>query len=321
VLIDVHAHHSPKSYTDAMARLTGAQRPRGWERLPHTDSQSDVEKRLELMDEAGVEMQTLSHGIMAPYAREKSHALEAAKICNDGYAELTRRHPDRFGAFVSLPLPHIDLSLREMQRGLDDLGMLGVAMNCSVFERSTAETEFEPLYEELNRRAAVLYFHPCASGICSPMIVDYGLSGAAGTSMEDSVIVLHLIVKQIPTRHPNIKIVISHPGGLIPMLLQRLDHQLPPAHPGLSEAPSTTARRFYYDTVGHGSQAALWCAWNAFGADHLLPGSDYPVLLAHESYRETFRYVAEAGLPEADAHQILHRTAPGLFAKGVLTKP
>src|SRR6266550_3777078 len=44
MLIDVHAHHSPKSYTDAMARLTGAQRPKGWERLPHTDSQSDVEK-------------------------------------------------------------------------------------------------------------------------------------------------------------------------------------------------------------------------------------------------------------------------------------
>jgi predicted TIM-barrel fold metal-dependent hydrolase len=61
----------------------------------------------------------------------------------------------------------------------------------------------------------------------------------------------------------------------------------------------------------------LWCAWQAFGADHLVPGSDYPVLLAHESYRETFRYVAEAGLPEVDTQQILHRTAPGLFAKGL----
>jgi predicted TIM-barrel fold metal-dependent hydrolase len=266
------------------------------------------------MDDAGVQMQILSHGIMAPYARQESHALEAAQICNDHYAELTRRYPARFGAFVSLPLPHVDASLREMQRGLDDLGMLGVAMNCSVFERSTAETEFEPLYEELNRRASVLYFHPCASGICSPMIVDYGLSGAAGTSMEDSVIVLHLIVKQIPTRFPNVKIVISHLGGLIPMLLQRLDHQLTPAHPGLSEAPSATARRLYYDTVGHGSNAALLCAWKAFGADHLVPGSDYPVLLAHESYRETFSYVAEAGLPAADTEQILHRTAPHLLA-------
>jgi hypothetical protein len=55
--------------------------------------------------------------------------------------------------------------------------------------------------------------------------------------------------------------------------LDRIQHDLP-------EPPSATARRFYYDTVGHGSQAALLCAWKAFGATHILPGSDFPVLLS-----------------------------------------
>src|SRR5439155_108404 len=79
----------------------------------------------------------------------------------------------RLAAFVSLPLPHIDAALREMERGLDQLGMLGVSMTCSCFDRSTAEAEFEPLYQEMNRRGAVLNYHPIQNGICSPMINDY----------------------------------------------------------------------------------------------------------------------------------------------------
>ncbi|PYM17488.1 MAG: amidohydrolase, partial [Candidatus Rokuibacteriota bacterium] len=75
------------------------------------------------------------------------------------------------------------------------------------------------------------------------------------------------------------------------------------------EPPSVTARRFHYDTVGHGSHAALLCAWKAFGADHLVAGSDYPVLMAFETYRQTFHYVAEAGLPLADVDRILNHNA------------
>src|SRR5258708_13353170 len=78
----------------------------------------------------------------------------------------------------------------------------------------------------------------------------------------------------------------------------------------LSEPPSVTARRFYYDTVGHGSDAALLCAWKAFGAEHLLPGSDFPVLLNFETYARTFAWIREAGLPAADLEQILERNAP-----------
>ena len=80
-----------------------------------------------------------------------------------------------------------------------------------------------------------------------------------------------------------------------------------------SEPPSVTARRFYYDTVGHGSHAALTCACMAYGPSHILPGSDFPVLLPYESYTRTFAYIREAGLPEADVEQILERTAPSIL--------
>ena len=74
-----------------------------------------------------------------------------------------------------------------------------------------------------------------------------------------------------------------------------------------------TARRFYYDTVGHGSPAALTCAWMAFGADHILPGSDFPVLLSWETYAKTFSWIREAGLPAGEVEQILEKTAPAVL--------
>ena len=97
------------------------------------------------------------------------------------------------------------------------------------------------------------------------------------------------------------------------MQLQRLDNQAPRQHPDLPEPPSVTARRFHYDIVGHGSHAALLCAWKAFGADHLVAGSDYPVLLAFEPYRQNFHYIRDCGLPDADVDTILNHNAQKLL--------
>ena len=97
------------------------------------------------------------------------------------------------------------------------------------------------------------------------------------------------------------------------MLLNRMDNQVAAMNRDLPEKPSMTARRFWYDTVSHGSHAALRCACEAFGPEHLVTGSDYPVLLAYESYAKTFSYIGEAGLGDVAVEQILHRSAPMLF--------
>ena len=308
MIVDVHAHYFPKAYTDLLLRIGGRSLPEA-ARPMREDDPAGIQARLQQMDEAEVQMQVLSPAASPPYADKAADAVAAAQLLNDSYADLATQFPDRFAAFVSLPLPHIAASLREMERGLDDLGMLGVSMTCSCFDRSTAETEFEPLYEEMNRRGAVLNYHPIQNGICSPMINDYRFTVSVGASLEDSAIVLHLISRHVPTRYPNITYVVPHLGGIVPMLLQRLDNQAPSQHPDLPERPSATARRFYYDTVGHGSQAALLCAWKAFGADHLVAGSDYPVLLAFETYRQTFHYIRESDLPAEDVDKILNHNS------------
>ena len=81
----------------------------------------------------------------------------------------------------------------------------------------------------------------------------------------------------------------------------------------LPEAPSATARRFFYDTVGWGSRPAMIAAAEAFGAGQLLPGSDYPFLLGRESYDKTFAHVGEAGLTATEVDRVLYQNAQQLL--------
>ena len=312
MIIDAHAHYHPRRFVEALQRMGVNRSPMAPH--PDTDDAEHIEKRLEMMEAAGVGLQVLSPAAgRAPYGAHEALAVEAARINNDQDAELVARYPDRFKAFISLPLPHIGASLKELARGFDELGMIGVNMHISALDRSVAEDEFLPIYEEINRRNGIVFFHPCGNGICSPMITNYGLGAPVGTSLEDAVIGCHLIAKKIPAKYPSIRFIIPHLGGNIPMLLPRLDNQFSMRQRELPEPPSVTAKRFYYDTVGHGSVAALTCAYLAFGADHIIPGSDFPVLLSWETYARTFSWIREADLPGDAAEQILERTAPAVL--------
>lgn len=148
----------------------------------------------------------------------------------------------------------------------------------------------------------------------SPLITDWDLTVCAGASMEDAVAAMHLIKRQIPQRYPNLRFIVPHFGGLLPMLLNRPEGQMP--QDGLAKLPSATARRFFYDTVGWGSKAALIAAVDAFGAGQLVPGSDYPILLSWESYSQTFAHIREAGLDPAIVDQILYRNVPERLGLG-----
>jgi predicted TIM-barrel fold metal-dependent hydrolase len=313
MLIDVHAHQFPQKYIETVTRH-GRQ-------LMAPMTGGAIEERLALMDGSGVDMQVLSPANLVPNFENEAVAVEAAKILNDGYAELTHRLPKRFKAYVSLPMPHVDASLREMERGLDQLGFAGVYSGCSILDRPVTEKEFDPVYNEMNRRGSILCFHPVVNGLCSALLNDFNLAGSVGTTLEDTLVVLHMIIRQIPHRYPNIKIIVPHFGGSISTLLNRIDNQVAATYKDLPEKPSVTAKRFWYDTVGHGSYPALRCACEAFGPEHLVTGSDYPVPLMYEGYGKTlqdrhtkaFSYIKEAGLPSEVVEQILHRSAPDLF--------
>ena len=308
--IDVHAHYWTEEYLDRLIDLgkadAGAARGLG------AGGGAELEARLRLMERAGIDMQVLSASPQLPYGEDREKAVAVARFVNDQYADLVERHPDRFRAFAALPMPHVAESLGEMGRALDELRMSGVVMNTTVLGRALVEPEYEPIFAELNTRAAVLYLHPAGNNACSPLIGEHHLTWMVGAPVEDTISVMHLITNGIPTRYPNIRIINSHLGGALPMLLRRVDDQYRWEAPRTPEPPSMSARRMWYDTVGHGHVPALRCAIDSFGADRLLLGTDFPYENG-DIFLRAVEYINDPQIDTSAARAILDRNASALL--------
>jgi 6-methylsalicylate decarboxylase len=311
--IDVHAHYWTDDYLDLLTDLgksdAGAARGIG------AGGGAELEARLRLMERAGVQMQVLSACPQMPYGEDEEKAARAARFVNDQYADLAERHRDRFAAFAALPMPHLDESIAEMRRALDQLGMAGVAMNTTVLGHALVEPDYETIFAELNRRAAVLYLHPAGNGACTPLIRNYHLTWMVGAPIEDTISIMQLITHGIPTRYPDIKIINSHLGGALPMLLQRADDQYRWEAPDTPERPSVAARRMWYDTVGHGHVPALRCAIDSFGADRLLLGTDFPYENG-DIFVRAVEYIHDPQIDPDAARAILDQNASALLGVG-----
>ena len=308
--VDVHAHFWTDAYLDKVAALgktdTVTQRGRG------AGDGAELDARLALMDRAGVGMQILSAAPQLPHGPDETAALGTARYVNDQYAELVARHPTRFRAFASLPLPHLDASFAELARALDDLGMTGVALTTTIMDQPLVDSPAAQLFAELDRRGTVLYLHPAGNAACSPLIGEQYGTWSVGAPVEDTISALHLITHGIPSRYPRMKILNSHLGGALPMLIQRMDNQLPWEAPETPETPSLAARRMWYDTVGHGHPPALRCAADSFGADRLVLGTDFPYQTG-AVFERAVSYITSSGLAPREADRILTANAEALF--------
>jgi predicted TIM-barrel fold metal-dependent hydrolase len=311
--IDVHAHYWTDDYLDLLVDLgkadAGAARGLG------AGGGAELEARLRLMDRAGVELQVLSACPQVPYFEDGKKGARAARFVNDQYAELVQRQPDRFRAFAALPMPHVEESVGEMGRALDELSMAGIAMNTTILGHALVEPDFQPVFAELNRRAAVLYLHPAGNGACSPLIGNYELTWMVGAPVEDTISVMQLITHGIPARYPDIKIINSHLGGALPMILQRADDQYRWEAPDTPEPPSVAARRMWYDTVGHGHVPALRCAIESLSADRLLLGTDFPYENG-DIFARAVDYINDPQVDPDAARAILDHNASALLGIG-----
>jgi aminocarboxymuconate-semialdehyde decarboxylase len=215
-----------------------------------------------------------------------------------------------------VPLPHVDAAIAEATRCLDTLGMPGINTGCSVAGRPLDDPEFEPFWAELDRRGAVLFLHPM--GIGGPCMDKFNLPFLVGAPFEDTVAAVRLVLGGVTTRYPNMRVIVPHLGGTLPFLLARIESgRGGPPRPRDAEVEGVITdhlRRFWYDTVNH-SPAALRCSLAAFGADHLLLGSDFPYATG-EYYKHCVTYIEDVGLSPAEVEAIMGGNAQKLLGLG-----
>lgn len=309
--IDVHAHLWTAGYLDRLEHpgKTGTGTQRG---IGADATEADLERRFALMDRAGTDLQVLCVAPQSPHLAGESDAVAPAGAANESYAQLVARFPERFRAFAALPLPHADAALQELTRAFDDLGAVGVGVTTTVLGRALADPLFHPVYEELDRRGAVLYIHPAGEGAASALITGHDMTWMVGAPVEDTVAVMHLILAGIPARYPRMRILASHLGGALPLLPRRLDDHLAFESPGTPERPSVAVRRLWYDTVSHVHPPALAAAAASFGADRLVLGTDFPYEDG-EVFLRAVDHTTDSGLTPEEATMILDTNAADLL--------
>jgi aminocarboxymuconate-semialdehyde decarboxylase len=216
-------------------------------------------------------------------------------------------------------LPHADAAVSEARRCFDELGMLGIALGCSIAGRPLDDPSFAPLFAELDRRSAVVFLHPVGTGT-GPHTADFGLTYMIGAVFEDTIAALRLVLSGMTARHPRVRFIVPHLGGTAPFLLERLEYYVGVERARGKQLPFTGSirdqlRRLWYDTINL-QPAALRCTVEAFGADRLMLGTDYP-FLTRNAFCSCVGYIRDAGLTESQSQAILSRNAQLLFGLAV----
>jgi aminocarboxymuconate-semialdehyde decarboxylase len=322
-IIDFHNHYYPPEYVEALKSSTSAIRvtydadgnpcvhyPGDYNIL--VPGHRDIEYRQRVLDEHGVTTQLLTLTTPGVHVEAPGVSVAWARMVNDAFARVVRERAGRFSALATLPLNDPSASIDELERAMTTLGLPGAMVFSNVNHVALADERFEPLWRKADELAAVIYIHP-TDPLGVDAMLDYWLMPLVGFLFDTTLAASKLVFSGVVERYPRIRWVLTHMGGAIPYLAERLDRgyrAFADCRQHIGRPPSEYLRTFYYDTVNF-NPAALRLALEFAGADRILAGSDYPHQIGSIPLMlDTIRgYDGPAGLKE----KILSRNAAALL--------
>src|SRR5918996_2033410 len=297
MIIDFQAHVFPKTYIAEMKRLDGAvvlEEPDPHSGMSYfydkklecrintaTFQGQDTERRLQHMDQLGIDVHVLT--IPAPGADryEGDDAIHIARVANNAIATIAREHPSRFIGFFTLPTCDIQASLDELERSVNELGLRGFGCFANLNGQALDREELFPVYERLAKYKLPVYIHPTAPLATKATGIDIMPTLIFGWAFDSTVAMTRLVYGRVLERFPEINFVVADVGGVLAFFAQRAiniysgrTEEIRQRY-GLQENPLDSFRRFYVDTADHPA-STLRCVRDFFGVDRLVLGTNYP---------------------------------------------
>ena len=339
MIIDFQAHLFPEAYIAEMKRIDGAvvlEAPDPYSGMSYfydkklkcrintaTFQGQDIDKRLQHMDQLGIDIHVLT--IPAPGADrfEGKGAIEIARVANDAIAAITRAHPKRFIGFFTLPSCDVKASLDELERSVNDLGLRGFGCFANLNGEALDREELFPIYERLAKYKLPVYVHPTAPLATEAVGIDIMPTLIFGWAFDSTVAMTRLVYGRVLERFPEIDWVVADVGGVLAFFAQRainiytgrtdeIRHKY-----GLNENPLDSFRRFYVDTADH-PVSTLRCVKDFFGAERMVLGTNYPYgpeggcLLVKNSLKA----IDSLDLSAGEKEKILGANAAGILGIG-----
>ncbi|MBW4471013.1 MAG: amidohydrolase [Stenomitos rutilans HA7619-LM2] len=306
--IDVHQHIVPPAYRDWV-------NAKGFSFGSIPIPQWDLQETIDLMDKHGIATGIVSVSTPGVSLGSGAEARDMAREVNEFAAQVAIDRPDRFSFFATLPLPDVDGAIAEAVYALDKLQAAGVILLANTHGHYLGEKAFDPLMEELNRRHAIVFVHPSdLPGASLPGVPPF----AADFLLDTTRAAINLITSGSMTRHPNLKVILSHAGGFIPYAAHRM--ALICSTDGTYETGLNNLRQFYFDTALSGSPTALPSLLAFADSSHILFGSDWPfapVEAVNHFTNGLDAYPLDPGLRSA----INRQNAEGLFPQFTTSSP
>jgi 2,3-dihydroxybenzoate decarboxylase len=273
-------------YYDAeLAATFGPEMDRGSEVRRRLDDLGEL--RLREMDEAGIDIQVLSHGAPSTQRLEGEQAVSLARSANDRLYEAVQRHPDRFAGFAALPTAEPKAAADELERTVTLYGFKGAMVHGLTNGVFFDDKRFWPILERAEALDVPIYLHPAVPhrAVVDAYYRDYlqeypGLLTAAwGFTVETATQGIRMVLSGAFEKYPNLKIILGHLGEGLPFLLWRINMAL--QRPGNQPMPfrEIFATHFYITTSGNFSTPALVCSMLEMGVDRVLYSVDYPYVM------------------------------------------
>jgi 6-methylsalicylate decarboxylase len=265
--IDIHHHLFPQTYSEEIVKL-------GQPPSPQWSPATSIEE----MDKSGIAMAILSLSPPNVIFPDAKMARYLAREVNNYGAKMKEAYTGRFGLFAVLPLPDVQASLEEMAYALDILHAEGIGLMTSYGDKWLGDAAFAPVWEELNRRKAVVYTHPHSPDCCANLKV--GVAAADIEWATDTTrTIASLLFSGTAARYPDIRWIFSHGGGTMPFLLSRFQYEEKSQKEREKLLPHGLMyelKKFYYDTAQANHPGALAALLKIAPASQILFGTDYP---------------------------------------------
>jgi predicted TIM-barrel fold metal-dependent hydrolase len=325
LVVDVHHHYMPTAVFDRLAAQAGGRRIVTKEiSLTLHPSRKDLEAHLQVMDEAGVTVSILTDQVQVMGA-------EVARSLNDGIAAVERKHPARFRGCIHLPIHEPDAAKRELERGINELGLRAVALLACHLEVQLDHPIMTPLYEIIQKHNLPIVIHPQSKPTGSDTL--YNLDRCVFRPLETTQAIVRVMHSVLP-RFPELRFVMPHLGGATSSLKGRMmaffetdDADIPgdmkgylktqaeQKRFGLTERFEKLFQSLYFDTAGTGAwHPALAAAFNVTTTDRIMFGTDYPLeCKTAANVIESLDMVRQAPCSAQEKTAILGRTAAALF--------
>ena len=240
-------------------------------------------RAIEEMERGGVSTGINSIAPAGDPFNDPSTAVRLCRESNEYAARLAGDYARRFGIFASLPLPDIDASLREIEYAFATLKADGVGLFTSYGNKWLGDAAFNPVFEELNRRNAVVYTHPNTASCCRNLLPNVG-DGAIEWGTDTTRAIAQIIFGGAVQRYPNVRMIFSHGGGTMPFLVERFSLMAKSGQfaPRFPQGFDAVAAKFYYDTAQVANAAAMSALAKVIPVSQIVFGTDYPFRTAAE---------------------------------------